>query len=406
MKKNAFTLIELLAVIVILAIIALIATPIVLNIIEDTKESAQLRSAEFYLDAVEQAIMRKNMNKPGTFKPTECEINDEGNLDCDGEEVLVEVRGEVPIGGTIKFTNGVISWVQLELKEGTIKMDENNNLEFSLSTQKYVIGEEITFDPGDGERTWNVIGEDETTVRLLLSENLVATFVWDDSGTNKNGPVAAMRELYEKTKTWINAEPVNYKYDDKKVGSEYGYISFVSTNGEATVTGEINTQISTIEEPLRARMLTIDEVFEIASKTNGNLKKENLEGYINKNLSSINTILGITATDVGEVVDKFLEQRFQFESKYVQLYYTVKSMILKSEIDKGYNVLFPKYLYQNLNYDINLCGYWTLSARADFSFGAWGIGYDGVMYIDKVDDAEYYGLRPVITVLKSKLQKS
>ena len=45
--KKGFTLIELLAVIVILAIIALIATPIVLNIINDTKESASLRSADF-----------------------------------------------------------------------------------------------------------------------------------------------------------------------------------------------------------------------------------------------------------------------------------------------------------------------------------------------------------------------
>ena len=43
--KNGFTLIELLAVIVILAVIALIATPIVLGIINDSKESAILRSA-------------------------------------------------------------------------------------------------------------------------------------------------------------------------------------------------------------------------------------------------------------------------------------------------------------------------------------------------------------------------
>ena len=50
--KKGFTLIELLAVIVILAIIALIATPIVLSIINDTKESATFRSAEYYLDAV------------------------------------------------------------------------------------------------------------------------------------------------------------------------------------------------------------------------------------------------------------------------------------------------------------------------------------------------------------------
>ena len=54
--KNGFTLIELLAVIVILAIIAIIAVPIVLNIINDSKESSLLRSAEFYLDAVEYTI--------------------------------------------------------------------------------------------------------------------------------------------------------------------------------------------------------------------------------------------------------------------------------------------------------------------------------------------------------------
>ena len=52
--KKGFTLIELLAVIVILAIIALIATPIVLNVINDTKESAVLRGAEFYLDGVKK----------------------------------------------------------------------------------------------------------------------------------------------------------------------------------------------------------------------------------------------------------------------------------------------------------------------------------------------------------------
>ena len=52
MYNKAFTLIELLAVIVILAIIAIIATPIVLSIINESKESAQLRSAEFYIKAL------------------------------------------------------------------------------------------------------------------------------------------------------------------------------------------------------------------------------------------------------------------------------------------------------------------------------------------------------------------
>ena len=59
--KNGFTLIELLAVIVILAVIALIATPIVLGIINDSKNSATIRSAGYYIEAVKHAIMKKNL---------------------------------------------------------------------------------------------------------------------------------------------------------------------------------------------------------------------------------------------------------------------------------------------------------------------------------------------------------
>jgi prepilin-type N-terminal cleavage/methylation domain len=48
MNKKGFTLIELLAVIVILAVIALIAAPIILGIINDARESSNLRSVESY----------------------------------------------------------------------------------------------------------------------------------------------------------------------------------------------------------------------------------------------------------------------------------------------------------------------------------------------------------------------
>ena len=89
MDRKGFTLIELLAVIVILAIIALIATPIVLNIIKDSKESSQLQSAQFYLNAVETAVAKKIMDD-ATFKPRSCEIQKDGNLKCDEKDVKVE----------------------------------------------------------------------------------------------------------------------------------------------------------------------------------------------------------------------------------------------------------------------------------------------------------------------------
>jgi len=105
--NKAFTLIELLAVIVILAIIALIAVPIILNIIEDTEKSANKRSKEMYLDAVEQSIARKNLTS--SFNPSKCTVIENGNLNCSGEKLIVEYKGEKPnVGGSIILKDGKI----------------------------------------------------------------------------------------------------------------------------------------------------------------------------------------------------------------------------------------------------------------------------------------------------------
>jgi len=55
-KKKAFTLIELIAVLVIMAIIALIVTPLVMNIIRKARISADKRSIDAYGRSIELAI--------------------------------------------------------------------------------------------------------------------------------------------------------------------------------------------------------------------------------------------------------------------------------------------------------------------------------------------------------------
>ena len=56
MKKKAFTLIELIAVLVIMAILALIVTPLVMNIIRKARISADKRSVDVYGRSIELAI--------------------------------------------------------------------------------------------------------------------------------------------------------------------------------------------------------------------------------------------------------------------------------------------------------------------------------------------------------------
>ena len=128
MKKNAFTLIELLAVIVILAIISLIAVPIVLGIINDAKKSSEEESLKLYFDTVEKAITRKQLSS-SNFNPDRCEIQSDGNLECfNNNETLgilqIEIKGKTPTNGTLTIKNG-----KIVEKNGIINNDNSLTLQ-------------------------------------------------------------------------------------------------------------------------------------------------------------------------------------------------------------------------------------------------------------------------------------
>ena len=207
--KNGFTLIELLAVIVILAIIALIATPIVLSIIEETKESAVLRSAEHYLSSVEQSIAKKSLAIGGSFSPNTCEVQEGGNLLCDGkDELKIEVNGETPSSGTITFEKGKITIVELVQSNKTITKNEKGELVLGKET------EEIKLAPGLYDE----------------KDNLIAS--WDD--------------LNQKTKTLY--------------GEEYDFAKLIGSGGtyEGVEGGSVGIAAFVIDSIEGASKLVID----------------------------------------------------------------------------------------------------------------------------------------------------
>lgn len=112
-NKKGFTLVELLAVIVILAIIALIATPIILNVIDNAKEGAAKNSAYGYIDALEKANAQAILSDSevtvlsGTYT-----ISDGGKVVTygDAKSMAVNFKGDAPSDdGTLTYTNGKLT---------------------------------------------------------------------------------------------------------------------------------------------------------------------------------------------------------------------------------------------------------------------------------------------------------
>ena len=145
--KKGFTLIELLAVIVILAIIALIATPIVLSIINNSKESAQLRSAEMYLKGVETsvatAIIHEKNVKDGTHPITPTGDICLGTLQgtgktatCNGEVLEVQMNGEKPESGTVTIESGKIKDIAFTYSNGKTIVKDAGKLVYDSSEAK------------------------------------------------------------------------------------------------------------------------------------------------------------------------------------------------------------------------------------------------------------------------------
>jgi len=83
MKKKGFTLVELLAVIVILAVISLIATPMILNVIEKVRKGAAVQSVNGIISAAEKQQVEGILT--GNVK-TKYEFPSDTTLKYDGEE--------------------------------------------------------------------------------------------------------------------------------------------------------------------------------------------------------------------------------------------------------------------------------------------------------------------------------
>lgn len=164
-KKTGFTLTELLAVIVILAVIALIATPIILNVIENSKEGAFKDSVHGIIQVAEQDYAQKLINEedvelPFTYKLSEDKLTYKGTIFTEGK-IIIDETGKI--------------MVQNLCNSEYCATGNQENLNISSSAKKQILFKEIFegnvirygVDYNDKLYMWGVIPDMETQLFYL-----------------------------------------------------------------------------------------------------------------------------------------------------------------------------------------------------------------------------------------------
>ena len=382
-RKNAFTLIELLAVIVVLAIIALIATPIVMNTIKSAKKGAAERSADSYVSAVETAVAEVRLDNK-TVPDGTYQIDEEGNLTGTGlpdGKLKIEMNGKKPTSGTIKISNGQVT-TDSKITVGSYEVAYNPTTKKYEATEKgnatktYTNGEIVYFNVDNGTKCSNYTetqsntgtksgcmkfyafnDDGKDTVNLILDHNTTALVKWNSSGKNASGPKEVFNQLKIDTDGWKGTEtPSNYTMDQ---------------------TGQKSNAKYTIDySNYKARLITAQEVAQITGNTTWDEKTANNNYYLDSKTS--------TASDT-------CKEGNISGCKYGWLY------------DRTSKECTKQGCLNNADSSMSGVGYWTSSSLAGRADNAWGVSYYAFTNDVYVGSGAVYGVRPVITVLKSKL---
>ena len=210
MKKNAFTLVELLAVIVILAVILVIAVPQVLDVIESSKKgsiestvklianTAEKKYAEMLIngEAVTGTLNCNEVVELSTSDYTNCTVS----FDNEGKASVTvtgigKFEGYTCTNGTkenanctkgeVSSTNNMISYIEnlyntAASENGLVKDDTaDKNIRYAGSDED--VKNYVSFD-GD---VWRIIGIVDGKVKLVKNDS-IGTYSWDSSASDKN----------------------------------------------------------------------------------------------------------------------------------------------------------------------------------------------------------------------------
>ena len=265
MNKKGFTLVELMAVLVILSMLILIVAPLVFKTINNSKEKLLIQNGKFYIKNVGLAIKELELDgilvEDGTYQIMSdgniCLSDLEDNV-CPSDKILkIKSEGDKPIEGSVTLASSEVVNYRLKyssglaLVDGEIKSseeDEKNKICKLIEGPANEIGskyqckvkEGLPSPYEEGYYFYVLSHEDDGTANLIMERNIcddgtVATdsksciTIWDvgkeefvpgeEIGNGEmvvdKGPTFAMDYLNRATNDWSNVSNLNIIYNEE-----------------------------------------------------------------------------------------------------------------------------------------------------------------------------------------------
>lgn len=375
--RKGFTLVEILAVLTILAIVSFIAVPLAINIINDTKEKALDRSVENYISAVEAAIASHNSKLDNEdVADGSCVIEEKGNLDCDGIKIKVNVKNKYPTSGTIVIKNyEVVSYIDLAMgnkKYNRVIFNGTYVAPTSWDTHKGIIYLDPTDYSNDCNEYLAAANLNENGTPTGIKTGCMAFYIYDDTG------------------------------DNYKLLLDHNTTPIVEWNSEGTNLMMLEAQ-EALENDTKnwigeARLITADEVAHIVGADREDALKWNSTKPIRDDYyNGVDTSINVSGFSLGGSGADYNGWWYVYSANYDWMFnYTSYCGYSGCTIEDS-NTYGPNDYYSY--------GYWTSTPTLGTSWAAWTVDNYGSLYWSSTDWGDY-GVRPVLILPKYVLNSS
>ena len=316
MKKKGFTLVELLAIIVILGIIMSIATPIIIKIINDSKKETYKLSMSGYVRAVEEQIA---VNK------AKGKITKNGNYNIKNFEV--GYSGRIADKGNFSINNELVISAQLCFDTYLVKYD----------------GKEVTLTEKGCEK--------EATVNLVIGEKKYDNVIKDDIETefNISDDISDMTNIVCNNGATISMNGNTLKLSD------------VFNDANCTMSSSINTTFDNLDNTKNYILMLKDEN---VSETLIIEENKNVTIDLNgKNITASNFITFVNSGTLS-ILNSSLNESYLYSD--VQVISTVKDSVSSLK-----NI---KLVCKDTNNNSSICNNGKLKVENTNIEGPYGIG--------------------------------